>query len=395
MSMSEFEKQQNKGKGEDISSLSIQRCEAPDDFTEEELAFAAELNALFSLEGEDLPPYYVQTLLNAEEQRFEPVERGFEHKTSARVFRRLKLRRRLFYTHTSPLGAISAGISDGSMRRSLLALVVTYALIMVLTVAFTGASFASGVAVLLRGANSGAYLVNRYPLGMVQDPDVADPGFKQISLRNAQLQMHFPIYWPQRVLPGYSLSQINLHVGLNQQWADGAMLEFGFRLPPSKVASQGTGEVWVREFKPRDNVLQLVKEGASVPIEMDSHGRALAIYVDGQWSPRGKNAPEWVYGVRSELIYQLNGIVFWIVGDQRDGVGENELMKVAQGLAPYHFDQHYRIAEGTPMVNQISSNVPGPFSNDVIVIFPDEGGGGPYYISVSSYQPPKSNVHIR
>lgn len=395
MSMSEFEKQRNKGNWEDISSLSIQRCVPPDDFAEEELAFAQELNAFFSLEGENLPPYYVQTLLDAEEQRFEPVEHGFEHKTSARVFRRLKLRRRLFYTHTSPLSAISAGIGDSSMRRSLLALIVTYALIMVLTVAFTGASFASGVAVLLRGANSGAYLVNKYPLGMVQDEDTSNPGFKQISLRSAQLQMHFPIYWPQRALPGYSLDQINLHVGINQQWADGAMLEFGFRLPPSRVAPQGTGEVWVREFKPRDNVLQLVKAGASVPIEMDSNGRALAIYVDGQWSPRGKSAPEWVYGVRSELIYQLNGIVFWIVGDQRDGVGESELMQVAQGLTPYHFDQHYRMAGEAIRVNQISSNIPGPFSNDVIVIFPDEGGGGPYFISVSSYQPPKNGTRIR
>ncbi|HET8844249.1 MAG TPA: hypothetical protein VFN35_22470, partial [Ktedonobacteraceae bacterium] len=254
---------------------------------------------------------------------------------------------------------------------------------------------ASGVAVLLRGANSGAYLVNKYPVGMVQEPDVSDTGFKQISLRNAQLQMHFPLYWPQVTLPGYSLSQINLRVGLNQQWADGAMLEFGFRLPPSRIASSGTGEVWVREFKPRDNVLQLVKDGASVPIEMDSSGRAMAIYVDGQWSPRGKSAPEWVYGGRSELIYQANGIVFWIVGDQHDGVGEDELMQVARGLAPFHFDQHYRVTDELISVDQISENVPGPFSNDVIVIFPDETSGGPYYINVSSYQPPKNGTHIR
>jgi hypothetical protein len=39
MSMSEFEQQENKEKKE-ISSFSIQRCNLPDDFTEEDLAFA-------------------------------------------------------------------------------------------------------------------------------------------------------------------------------------------------------------------------------------------------------------------------------------------------------------------------------------------------------------------
>ena len=87
MRMSEFERQENED-GRELSSSSIHRPALPDDFTEEDASFAAELHALFSPEEENLPPYYVQTLLDVDDQRFEPVVRGFEYKTHARVFRR-------------------------------------------------------------------------------------------------------------------------------------------------------------------------------------------------------------------------------------------------------------------------------------------------------------------
>lgn len=392
MSMSEFERQENTREKDD-SFLSIQRCNCPGDFTEEDLDFARELNALFSPEEEELPPYYVQTLLDADDQRFDPAERGFEHKTSARVFRRLKLRRRLFYTHTSPLSVFSSGMSNASTRRSLLAMAATFVLIMLLTVAFTGPSFVSGVAILLRGTHGSGVLevknlpqiITRHQQNMLDTP-------KEISRLTAQQQMHFPIYWPDKPFT-YSLEDINLYVGLNQQWADGPMLEFEYRLPPSVVASKGTGKIWIREFKPKADVLQLVKEGASVPIQVDSNSRALAIYVDGQWERLGKNTSVWVYGQRSELVYQINGVVFWIVGDQRDGIGEQQLMQIAQGLTPLSLplDRQYRMDGGdTPFITQLSEDTFGPFLNDVIMIFPSDGSDGPYYMNVSPFQPPKT-----
>lgn len=398
MSMSEFERQENGG-GKESSSLSIHQQDAPDDFTEEELVFAAELNTLFSPEEENLPPYYVQTLLDTDDQRFEVVARGFEHRTSARVFRRLKLRRRLFYTHTSPLGALSAGVGDASVRRSMMTMVAAFALLLLVTVAFTGASFVSGMAILLRGTHgAGVYGVNKFPVDLVysaQHPynwqDAPDPAAKDITLLSAQQQMHFQMYWPQNTLSGYSLQHINFYVNLDQQWADGPMLEFEYSLPPSKVAPKGMGEVWVREFKPRAYALQLVQEHASTPIDMDNSGKAMAIYVDGQWDSGGRGTPVWVSGGRSELIYQVNGVIFWIVGDQRDGVGEKQLMQVAQGLSPVTFDQQFRMAGDSVPVTQLSEPIDGPFSTDVIVVFPDDNGdgNGPYYISVSSYQPPQ------
>lgn len=398
MSMSEFERQENIGDKESFS-LAIHKPSTPDDFTEEELAFAAELNALFSPEEENLPPYYVQTLLDADDQRFEPVSREFEHKTSAHVFRHLKLRRRLFYTHVSPFNALSMGIGDVSIRRPMLAMVGTFIMILLLTVAFTGASFASGVAMLLRGTHgSGVYLTDKYPVGLVQPPQTQNTSFPaasaQISLQAAQLQMLFSMYAPGYMPSAYSPGYINLYVGLDQQWADGPMLEFEFRLHSSEVAPKGTGEIWVREFKPRAGVLQLVKEGASVPIEMDNSGQAMAIYVDGEWEQRGRDVPQWAFHSRSELIYQVDGVVFWIVGDQRDGIGQQQLMQIAQGLTPVPFNQQFRLLGGAVSVTQMSQDVPGPFSNDVIVVYPSDSsdGDGPYYVSVSSYQPPK-NAH--
>lgn len=397
MRMSEFERSEN-NKGKEDQIFSTPMSAVPDDFTEEDLAFASDLHSFFSPESENLPPYYVQTLLEADDQRFEPVVCGFEYKTNARVFRHLKLRRRLFCPCTSPFSALSISMEDTSLRRSALAMVGTFMLVMLLTIALTGSSFASGVAILLRGTYGGVYHTNRYPVGLVQsshtDPSVsAVPTTRQISLFAVRQQLHFPIYWPEYSLPEYTLQHINLYIGLDQQWADGPMLEFEYSLP-STGDSAGTGKVWVREFMPRTDVLQLVKEGASLPIDVDKSGQALAIYVNGQWNADASGEPVWSYGSRSELIYQVDGIVFWIAGSQSDGVAEKELMQVAQGLSLYSAAPHIRgLDEATP-VTQTTRDNSGPFSTDVIIIFPGEGGdqSGPYYLSVISHQPPK-NAH--
>ncbi|MGH2480088.1 MAG: hypothetical protein ACRDHW_10575, partial [Ktedonobacteraceae bacterium] len=298
-----------------------------------------------------------------------------------------------FYTHASPFNMFSMGIGNAPTRRSLLMLTATFLLVLFCTVAFTGPSFASGVALLLRGTQgSGAYPVKQYPSGQTYTPhyDMQNDEPGQISLQAAQQQMHFSIYWPQNKPDAYSLQHINLYVGLNQKWADGPMLEFEYSLPQTSVAPRGTGQIWIREFKPRADVLQLVKDGSSVPIQMDNNGRALAIYVDGQWNRRGKNIPVWVFWQRSELIYQINGVVFWIVGDQRDGIGEQQLMQIAQGLEPEpHALTRQSLMMGDAIyVEQLNKDIPGPFANDVILISTDDGIDGPSYMNVSSYQPP-------
>ncbi len=72
MSMSEFDE---KMKREDAcaSPISISGHIVPDDFSDEDISFAQELSSLFDVEQENLPPYFVQTLLDAENPRYQPV----------------------------------------------------------------------------------------------------------------------------------------------------------------------------------------------------------------------------------------------------------------------------------------------------------------------------------
>src|SRR2546423_14696864 len=102
MSLSEFERELNRWE-DDAPRLSMQERALPSDFSMEDVAFAQELEALFAITEEETPPYFVQTLLEPEDSRFQVVEHGFEHKTSARVFHRLKLKRRLFHSRRRAL----------------------------------------------------------------------------------------------------------------------------------------------------------------------------------------------------------------------------------------------------------------------------------------------------
>src|SRR6266566_4915202 len=72
MSMSEFEEQFH-SEGDNLFSLSITEPSLPADFSEEDVAFAQELSQLFSPEKEELPPFFVQTLLEAEDPRYIPL----------------------------------------------------------------------------------------------------------------------------------------------------------------------------------------------------------------------------------------------------------------------------------------------------------------------------------
>src|SRR5204863_7602262 len=154
MSMSEFENQLNAWDS-DFSTLSAQGHDLPADFSDEDMAFAEELDQLFVLHEEDIPPYFVQTLLDSEEPRFQPVEPGFEMKTRARVFRRLKLKRRLFPKVRPSLRSLASEIL---IRRTLTA-AAAFTFVTFLTVMLTGAAFPSGVAILLHSARVGVLTV--------------------------------------------------------------------------------------------------------------------------------------------------------------------------------------------------------------------------------------------
>lgn len=408
MNMSEFDGQLNK---EDAwpSSISLSGHTVPDDFSDEDVAFAQELGSLFDVEQENLPPYFVQTLLDSENPRFSPVERGFEHKARVRVFRRLKLRRRLFEKKRPSLHMALTALP---VRRPLIAGGMAMVLFMLMTVIITAPSFAAGMEILLSGGKTGVWLVHDYPRGLHPTGGIAsgalgdyDPGSgeKQISLSSAQLQLHFNMYWPLAVPDSYTLNNIYLYQEPQQQWTDGPFIEFDYNLPDSMT--HGTGTLAVREFKldPAIKLLQVVKDGAAQTVNISQDGQVTAIYVDGQWVLRNKNHVDWVYGQRCELIYQRDGIVFWIVGDQRDGMNKSTLMTVAQSLQPLDITRalHNGLQSHLNNVTLQGSDVNGAFSGDVLAIFSSDSTIGPYLSVVGANssqptpkQPAQQSVHI-
>ncbi len=403
MSMSEFEGQLNND-GDAISSLHKQEHAIPADFGEEDLAFVEELNALFSPEEEELPPYFAQTLLESEDPRFYPAEPGFEKKTSVRVFRDLKLRRRLYHDPKSLLGAVTTGISGISARRSLLAFTAAFMFMMLITVAFTAPSFAQGMAILLQGARGGVLQVHTYPTNVHRPPHShqhssnAQPG--PITLLAALQQLHFNMYWPAWVPRNYSLDSIYLYQAKDQSWSDGPIVELVFSLPDAGAAPKGTGQIVIREFKPSEEALQVVQDDAVHIIQNDQYGRPRAIYVNGQWlQPTGKFLSQWAYGGRSEVIYGQHGVVFWIAGDQLDGINETTLWQMAQSMGTIeasHFITHQMLLQDT--VQQAAlSDARDVFVNDLLQVSPDDSPESAYFMKLSSYQQqitaPKSGSH--
>ncbi len=393
MSMNEFDLEPN-NENSALSSNRVIEQEVPPDFGEDDLVFAHELNSIFSPEAEELPPYFVQTLLASEDQLFSPVEPGFEHKTRARVFRRLKLHRRLFHTPRSTYDAFISGLSSIYARGSLIITAFVFMLIMAVTVAFTAPSFASGMAVLLHGAHSGVYQVSAYPKGVhtysnrhkfPQNSTNDQTG--EISLVAAQQQLHFNIYWPLAVPRNYVLNYIYLYHGAEELGSNGPIIELVYSLNGVKI--KGTGQIVVREMLPNEDVLQVVQDKAVHPIQVDQYGQPAAIYINGQWQTIGKFAHKWVYGERSELIYQQNGVLFWIAGDQYDGIGEKALWTMAQSFKMIPFNRYAVARDDVPTVIQAYlGDVLDPFSQEIVRIFPDDNPGSAYYLSVSSNQSP-------
>ncbi len=104
--------------------------------------------------------------------------------------------------------------------------------------------------------------------------------------------------------------------------------------------------------------------------------------------------PQWAYGGRSELIYQLDGVVFWIVGNQHYGVNEKTLLSIAQSLRVFQMShQMHMLSDSRDLVTLIDT-VPDQFTTDVVVVFQDDNGDGLSYIAVSSYQSIKTTQKI-
>lgn len=393
MSTSEFENEWD-DQHVDSSLLLRQELGLPEDFTAEDIAFAQEMETLFAPEQEEMPPYFVQTLLEAENPRFQPVEHGLEHKTQARVFRRLKLRRRLFRSKSVPFFSLAQNAVKP--QRSVLALLVACVLFLVVTMVATGPSFASGLNVLLSGHHSGVLQVDGYPnLSPTKSKNsnngtiASTPSPKKVTLLEAQQQLEFPIHRPLVLPDRYTLNSIYLYQGIDQSWADGPAIELEYTYERQGGDSHGTGKISVSEFKPQGQVLQVVQLGAAHALQIGRDGNAQAIYVDGQWIRINKFSHDWVYGGRSEIIYEHNGIIYWIVGDQRDGIGQKALLDIANSLQPFNMRAIHMFGRIDNVV-VTSDNSNWPFADDIV--YTDTSNGSS--LEIISAGVPSLTVHV-
>lgn len=393
MSTSEYENRNHK-EWDNLFPSTIEPA-LPEDFTEEDIVFAHELSTLFSPPDEILPPYYTQTLLQPEDPRFVPVDDAFARKTSARVFRELQLRRRLFPRRRSPLGALGETLRDIATTKSFVAWAAALMMIMMLTAAFTAPSFERGMSMLLHGSRSGVLQVHKAPLVQRTTGDYSPKiHFNntrpiQAPLITVQGMLSFPIYWPQSLPAHYALDSIKIYAHADNAWADGPVVDLVYDIDAAHPAPKGTGQIVVREFKPTEQVLQVVQDGYATPIVADQYGEnPEAIYVDGQWMLTSKMSPRiWGHGGRSEIIYQRDGVVFWIAGDQRDGNNQQTLWKMAQSLqnTPSVSSAFLKNVKATIYLPNSVDAIYDPFANDIMSIASTDGSSSPYYITMSAY----------
>lgn len=317
--MSEFERTRRDSAGTESTSPWF-----PADFTPDEAAFASELRELFPLEEEILPPHFIQTVIEDDWHSMTPP--GFEQKLTYNVFARLSLPRGPLFPKQprAPWHNVRQRLNRTS--RPVAASFVLVALAMIFSVIVATPSFAAGMQLLL--AHTGVRQVDRYP-EHVQSP-TATRGDTSTTLAYDALTPAFPISYLGSKADKYAFAGVQLLPA--ESWSDGPIVEMQYAIPHD---SPGSGILDIREFKVSPNysaVLQAVQAGSAAWVSLD--GRP-AVYIDGIWTDPVihrqpmMDTPIWQFGVRSELMVERNGVVFWIVGDQRDGANQAELVKLA------------------------------------------------------------------
>jgi hypothetical protein len=179
-----------------------------------------------------------------------------------------------------------------------------------------------------------------------------------------------PLYWMGPTQGRYSY--IGMWVLDQQEWSKGPIAELQYAL--SDPSPDGTGIVDIREFQVADqyaSVLQVVQAGSASEVAV---GSGQAVYVDGAWQSSAMGHA-WQFGTRSELMLDRDGTIFWLVGNQRDGIGPEELVEIANHLAlasgPLHVAKNLHqmgremtVAMRDPVQGELYSLVPRGASSE-------------------------------
>ncbi len=329
---------------------------SPADFSTADLALARDLHSLFSLEQEQLPPDFIQTLTT--QSRTWDAPDGLTQRVNARVFQRLQVSPRLF--KGAPQAPVEGPRGVLFLRRAPQRIALgTLLAVVLLSLVTVAPSFAQGLRMLL--GYTGVQMVPHYP----QTTIVAQEQMQPLSPLAVQQAVPFTVSWPGPTPASYQFMGLVLHIG--QPWADGPVVELQYTHGNPQT---GFGPLIVREFRPKAKatVLQVVAQGAAHQVQI---GNQQAIYIDGQWIQRHM-AIVWEYGTRAELIYQSGGVIFWITADQRDGTGEAILEDLAMNLSPLYLGQMRRmLPEPVAPVNaQVASALSSASLGEVIALIP-------------------------
>lgn len=293
----------------------------PADFSAEDAILASELQQLFSIEAEELPPFFVETVLENPWQA--PVPSGYEHKVVYSVFRQLDLPRRSLVP--SRRWFPRWGTLAGELRqvsRPIRGAVVAFFLLVLFSVALASPSFASGVRYLLL-AHSGVKQVQQYPA--TNQANTYDS--LNVSSRMQFHQVSRPVYWVGPSVYGFNYQGLWL-LG-TENWSEGPVLDVHYA---RQTPTGGSGTLDLREFRVAPQygaVLQVVQDGAA---SAELSGTIESVYVDGQWVAQKGGANAWVTGGRAELILEEGNTVIWITADQHDGMTLPQLQGIAEHL---------------------------------------------------------------
>lgn len=298
----------------------------PDDFTLEDKQFAEELRELFPIEHEELPPLYIQTLL--ENDVYTPLDGSDVRRMIYRVKRKVGLTRQPLFTHqwapTAWADQVSVANISGAVKRASRPVVAVVALLifcMLSSMYLATPSFAQGLRILF--GETGAQQVAHYPRNVVAEKHVTPTSSQTADLPTFWLGASTSdyVYQGMRALP-------------QEQYSRGPILDIQYVLSERTPQQTGAGILDIREFQIANSlsaVLQTVQEGS---ISTTNVNGLAAVYIDGMWVTSPGQRISWQSGTRSMLIFERDGVIFWIVGDQRDGLGEAQLVQVASQLAP-------------------------------------------------------------
>jgi hypothetical protein len=289
----------------------------PEDFTCDEERFASKLRDLYDIEREDLPPGYVPTLLGYE--RHKPAMPGFERRLTMSVFRELELQRPLF--ERSLVLQIGAALAEPVERvrhagRSAVGVLASAMLVMVLSMVFASPSFADGLNILL--GHTGVQQVAAYPRN-VRNPEPQ----RQVATQDIQT----PLYWMGPTVAG-DYAYLGMRALPSEGWSQGPIVDIQYVLTH---ASKGTGVLDVRMFQVANqyqSVMKAVQDGSAHETRVAG---ARAAFVNGAWKTFGRSRT-WSTSARNELIFEKDGVVFWMASDPRDGLTESQMIAAASQM---------------------------------------------------------------